>query len=111
MVYEEVIAESNIWIPVVDGEQIEGTVIDKIEGQYGIQLVLNSEGNEIKTPSHKVLQARLEKIEKGDKIRITYKGEVPPSIRGQNPTKIYKLEKDNPEEKVTETFEGVKLDD
>lgn len=99
MTYKEVDANTEMWMPEKEGDQLEGVVIQKEDGLYGLQLRLEtSPGVTQITPSHKVLQARLDSINIGDRIRITYKGEEPPSIKGNNPTKIYKVERDEPEE-------------
>jgi len=50
-------------------------------------------GEEHRTPSHKVLQSRMAKIVVNDKIKIVYEKEEPPKLKGQNPTKIYAVYK------------------
>ena len=80
------------WIPQEEGEVLQGTVTDVFtEGRsYGPQWqIKKADGEEVLTPSHKVLQNRLSRATEGSKVRIVYKGEEPPSVKGQNPTKIY----------------------
>jgi hypothetical protein len=82
---------TGIWIPTEEGDTVEGTVLDIVEGSYGLQYVINADDKEIRTPSHKVLQNRMAKVKKGDTVRIVYDGEEPPSVKGQNATKIYSV--------------------
>ena len=84
--------DRSIWLPTKDGEQVVGVVWDVIEGMYGNQHVIETaDGTTITTPSHKVLQNRLVKATKGQEVKIVYVGEEPPSVKGQNPTKMYEV--------------------
>lgn len=80
-----------IWLPEKKEEEIIGAVKDiLLEGQYGIQLMIEKEdGVMIMTPSHKVLQNRIRQVKKGQDIKIVYIGEELPKVKGQNPTKMY----------------------
>lgn len=81
---------SDIWIPTEEGEELIGEVTDSYEGGYGQQYTIKKEdGSEVRTPSHKVLQNRMAKVEKGNKVKIVYTGEEPPTVKGQNPTRMY----------------------
>lgn len=85
---------AGLWLPEKEGDELKGEVTDMIEGTYGNQYLIKKEnGEEIKTPSHKVLQNRMAKIKTGDHIKIVYIKEEPPSVKGQNPTKIYDVYK------------------
>ena len=84
---------SGIWIPEKEGDQIEGLVEKKDEGNYGPQWTIITADESIRTPSHKVLQNRMGNVKEGDTVRITFVGEEPPAVKGQNPTKMYKVEK------------------
>lgn len=101
MAYKEVEAEHNMWLPEKEGEQLEGEIVSETEGIYGKQFeIKKADGTNIKTPSHKVLQARFDGLTIGDRIRITFKGMEPPKTKGWKPTRIYKVEVDKPEEEA-----------
>jgi hypothetical protein len=95
MVWKEQMGENNTyWQPAKVGEEVSGRVEEvRAEGKYGLQVVLKDEkfGKLTCTPSHKVLQARLVKVVKGDMIKIIYDGEQPPRVRGENPIKMYRV--------------------
>lgn len=84
---------AGIWLPQEKGEQLEGEVTHiNREGLYGVQYtVKKKDGDEVLTPSHKVLQNRMQKAKEGTKVKIEYKGNEPPKIRGQNPTEMYEV--------------------
>ena len=86
---------AGIWIPEKEGEILAGEITEKDkEGLYGTQYTIKkSNGEEIKTPSHKVLQARMSKISPGDQVKLVFINEVPPAVKGQKPTKIYEVYK------------------
>jgi len=82
-----------MWLPEKENDELIGKVEDILEGTYGNQYLIRKQGTDetIKTPSHKVLQGRMTKVQKGDTIKIIYRGEEAPSVKGQNPTKIYEV--------------------
>ncbi len=84
---------AGIWLPQKEDEQLQGEVTHvNREGLYGTQYtVKKKDGDEVLTPSHKVLQNRMQKADVGTKIKIVYKGNEPPKIRGQNPTEMYEV--------------------
>ena len=87
---------TDIWQPENEGDQIDCVVKEiDAEGLYGLRLLVEvpSEGKEMYTPSHKALQSRLVAVKKGDRLVITFQGEEPPSKKGNNPTKLYKVER------------------
>lgn len=88
---EKEIKGLDIWLPEKEGEELEGTIVKvDSEGQFGLQATIkNKNGEEIMTPSHKWLQNQLRRLEAGDKVRIVFKGEEPPKVKGQSPTKVY----------------------
>lgn len=87
----EEIGIKDYWQPK-PGETIEGKITSVDEGTYGKQYTIKTDdGEEKTTPSHKVLQNRLDTLQKGDKIKIVYEGEEPPTVKGNNPTRIYKV--------------------
>lgn len=80
----------NIWLPKKVDEEIVGIVSEIIDGQYGKQYVfLQEDGNEITTPSHKVLQGRMAKVKKGDTVKIVHTGSDLPKVKGRNNTELY----------------------
>lgn len=80
-----------MWIPEKEGDELKGEVIAiNTEGDYGNQyMIKKDDGEETLTPSHKVLQSRLRPVKVGDKVRIVYKGEEAPAVKGHNATKMY----------------------
>ena len=89
MAYEKQESEMGFWNPKV-GEEIEGEVVFIEIGQYGKQITIKkSDGSLQKTPSHKVLQAKMNKIVVGDKVKLHYVKDELPRLKGQNPTKLY----------------------
>ena len=82
---------AGIWLPKDEKEELEGEVTHiNREGLYGVQYtVKKSDGDEVLTPSHKVLQNRMQKADVGTKVKIVFIGTEPPKIRGQNPTSMY----------------------
>lgn len=82
-----------IWIPENEGAVLEGEIVNiNSEAQYGTQYTVRTKnGDEILTPSHKVLQNRMQKAKIGTKVRIIYKGTEPPKVKGQNPTEMYEV--------------------
>lgn len=82
---------AGIWLPENAGQKLEGEVTHiNREGMYGTQYtVKKDDGEEVLTPSHKVLQNRMLKAEVGTKIEIEFIGTEPPKIRGQNPMAMY----------------------
>ena len=82
---------AGIWLPEKENEELEGEVVHiNTEGLYGTQYTIKKEDDEeVLTPSHKVLQNRMQKAEKGTKVKIVFTGTEAPKIRGQNETKMY----------------------
>ncbi len=84
---------AGIWLPKEEDEELLGEVvkIDK-EAMYGTQYIIKKkDGEEVLTPSHKVLQNRMQKAEVGTMVKIVFVGEEPPKTRGENPTKMYEV--------------------
>lgn len=83
---------NDIWLPTQPNETLIGTVTEITEGMYGNQhTIKKDDGNIVKTPSHKVLQNRLADCAVGDVVKLVFIGEEPPSVKGQNPTKMYEV--------------------
>ena len=84
-----------IWLPEVSGDSIEGEVVGMLAGLYGNQYIIKTSKGELRTPSHKILQARMVDIKINDIVKIIYKGQEPPSVKGNKPTKVYDVFKAN----------------
>lgn len=82
---------AGIWLPEKEKEELEGEVTHiNREGLYGVQYTIKkSDDDEVLTPSHKVLQNRMQKAKVGTKVKIVFMGTEAPKIRGQNPTSMY----------------------
>ena len=85
------IQEGNVyWAPENIGETLKGVVSRVVDGDFGKQYAIKKDdGEEILTPSHKVLQSRMQKAGVGSKVKITYTGIEAPKKKGQNPTTMY----------------------
>jgi len=84
--------QGDLWLPVNEKDELVGKVVEEIDGTYGSQWVIEQEdGTKVRTPSHKVLQNRMAGIAVNTEIKIVYTGEEPPTVKGQNPTKMYKV--------------------
>lgn len=84
--------ESNIdiWLPGREGDELTGVVKKITEGNYGKQyVVLKKDNSEVTTPSHKVLQNRMQEVKEGNVVKIVYTHSEAPKVRGQNPTMMY----------------------
>jgi len=90
---------SSFWNAEKVGDVLEGVVVDVIGSgsEFGKQWMIecesatSSELESVLTPSHKVLQNRMNKVEIGDQVKIVYVKEDLPKIKGHNPTKIYEV--------------------
>ena len=83
---------AGIWLPTKEKEELEGEVTHiNTEGLYGVQYTVKKKdgGEEVLTPSHKVLQNRMQKAIVGTKVKIIFTGTEAPKIRGQNPMTMY----------------------
>lgn len=84
---------SPMWQPKEENEELKGEVVKFLEGtptNFGPQWEIKDENdNIVRTPSHKVLQARMGDIKEGDFVRIVFTGTKAPKIRGQSPTMLY----------------------
>lgn len=84
---------ATMWLPTKAEETLIGTVEEIVEGTFGNQYLIKDPEAEdaVMTPSHKALVARMVKVQKGDMVKLVFKGEEPPSVKGHNPTKIYEV--------------------
>lgn len=83
---------AGIWLPKDEKDTLEGEVTHiNTEGLYGTQYTIKPKegGDEVLTPSHKVLQNRMQKAKVGTKVKIVFTGQEAPKIRGQNHTQMY----------------------
>lgn len=90
--WKEKESKNEYWRPENIGDELVGEVLEIIQSDFGKQYKIRCEdGREVITPSHKVLQDRLEGVERGTKVKIVLDSELPPKQRGHNATKIYKV--------------------
>jgi len=89
--FEEVECLSDLWLPEI-GDTIQGVIIDKKDGSFGLQVLIEGINKERwLTPSHKLLVEKLSKCEIGEIVIISLRKELLPKVLGRNPTKIYKV--------------------
>ena len=85
--------DRNFWSPTKEGEELVGKLAGIEDGMYGkkytIQVEKGGKEEMVVMPSHRVLQGRLAACSLNDMVKIIYKGEQPPKIRGENPLKLY----------------------
>ena len=67
-----------IWLPEREGEILEGEIVEIREGEYGIYAMVKEKtsGLLLRTPAHKLLQSKLNRLSEGDYIRIIYQGSI-----------------------------------
>jgi len=103
MTYEKQESVNNFWKAEKENDQIEGLVLDiKTHDEYGKSYVLNVDGEEVTTPSHRVLQNLMANAKVGDKVKIVYLKTELPTVKGKNGTMMYDVFIDNGQpEKLT----------
>lgn len=79
------------WNPKVVDECLVGEVIEITKGRFGDRFTIKTDDLEVQTPSHKVLQSRMVHVVVGSIVKIIYKGELAPKVRGENTTKLYEV--------------------
>lgn len=82
---------SGMWLPKEPGDELIGNIESIMDGIYGKQYNILREGETepVVTPGHKVLQNRMAKAKVGDFVKIVFVREETPSVKGNNPTKLY----------------------
>ncbi len=76
MAYKEVLG-ANLWQYEKEGDSIEGEFVKKTPGQFGDDFVIKTKsGEEFKIFGSIVLRTKFEDVKPGQKVRITYMGEV-----------------------------------
>lgn len=89
--WTEVESRLNMWLPEGVGDMLVGEVVAKRDGSYGTQWMIKTEDGEYWTPSHKVLQNRMNEVPIGSTVKIERLADLPPKVRGQNPTMMYRV--------------------
>ena len=90
MTWEKQESTGDFWSPTKEGEELEGIVIRKFTGQFGTQYEVETANKEsFATPSHKVLQAKMSKVEVGDKVKLVFVKQDLPKLKGQQGAKLY----------------------
>lgn len=85
---------TKFWKPEEVNDSIEGVLGKKNTTDMGDSWEIDTKDGKIITPSHRYLMAILNNCKEGEKIRITYVEEKVSDKPGRNPTKIYKVEKE-----------------
>lgn len=82
---------SSFWTPENTNDQLIGVVVTvHAHAEYGKQWdIETSEGEIVRTPSHKVLQNRMDRVKEGDEVKIVFTGTEAPGVKGHKPTQIY----------------------
>ncbi len=74
------------------GDEISGTLVNVRDGTYGkVYDIEQKDKTVITAPSSKVLENRISDKDIGKEIRIVYDSEIPPKLRGHNPTRLFKV--------------------
>lgn len=85
--WTEIIGE--YWEPE-PGDELIGVIIEEEDSTYGKTYIIEIEpGKQLKTPSHKMLQQKLDQTNIGDRVKIVA-GESKPTTKG-NPMNTYKV--------------------
>ena len=92
MTYIE-IGQTATWEYDKEGDLIEGTFKRTTDGKFGLGYIIETSDGERLVWGTAVLTRKMTEIKEGNKVRITYGGELPPKVRGQNPTKLFKVER------------------
>lgn len=80
------------WNPETPGERLVGVVTDMKDGLYGTQWTIKTpSGEELITPSHRVLQTLMSKAVEGTEVEIEYLEEKESTTKGKSNTKMYKV--------------------
>lgn len=87
---------SRYWEPLIEGESIEGNVLNFVVDNYGnTRILLELEGGFVKElPSHRDLRRYNRKVEIGDYIRVTLRKIIPNNNPDYADKRVYKVEKD-----------------
>ena len=96
MAYKEV-ESGNVWKPEKDGDFVEGVLkaarkSDMFEGNFVYDL--ETKNGLVSIFGTAVLNSRMQQTKVGDKLKIQYVGTDLPKIKGHNPTKLFKVFKD-----------------
>ena len=68
-----------------EGDSIEGELVDTVEGQFGNNYIIKTpSGEEMTVFGKTVINTKMARIKKGQKVKITFKGEVKAPTSGRN---------------------------
>ena len=91
--WEEVKA-GNYWSPEKEGEAVEGVIISMDDEKFGLKVTLEQKDKKLVVlPSHAVLQSRIKNCKVGDVVKVVFEKTELPTVKGHNPTNIYKVMK------------------
>lgn len=89
--WKEIKSDVEFWKPKI-GDELIGKVLEKKQTEYGFQYTIETEDKrKVVTPSHKVLQSRMNGIQIGAEVKIKLDGDEAPKVKGQNRTLIYSV--------------------
>ena len=91
MAWKEMKTDVEFWKPKI-GDELIGKIVEKKQAQFGWQYTIEAQdGRKVVTPSHKVLQNRIEGAQVGDEVKIVLTGDEAPKVKGQNRTMMYSV--------------------
>ena len=84
----------NIWEAKEEGEYIAGRITKISEGKYGIEARIkeheeDEDADALLLPAHRLLQARIELLNVGDIVKVTYMGTE--RTQGGREVKVYEV--------------------
>ena len=89
--WEEVKAGS-YWDPSNEGESVEGVIISMDDEKFGLKVTIEqADKKPLVLPSHAVLQSRIKNCKVGDLVKVIFEKKELPTVKGHNPTNIYKV--------------------
>ena len=73
--WEEIGRYLEIWRPTKIGATLEGEIVEIRDGIYGTEAIIQDQvGVRAQTPAHVILQRKIEQLETGDWVKISYLG-------------------------------------
>ena len=90
MVFVKQESDDGFWNPETPGEELIGVVYRKFIGDFGVQFEIETKDKKtFTTPSHKILQNKMSKVEIGDLVKLVYIKTDLPKLKGKNGAKVY----------------------
>lgn len=91
MAYKEVVSEVFRFEQI--GDFVEGKLLEKVPGSFDQDnyKIETKEGKEVLVFGTTVLSSRMSFVKVGSQIKIEFTESIAPSVKGHNPTKIFKV--------------------